>query len=82
MKFYDELMKGLTARGGVETRCFETETRRDFAVAKPRRDTRLYISCFSLSQSCGVRVGNRSRIFSVGVGKLGCLNMLKSESLF
>ena len=36
-------------RGGVETRCFETET---------RRDTRLYINCFNLSQGCGVRVGS------------------------
>ena len=37
-----------TSRGGVETRYFETETRPDFLVATPRRDTRLYNGCFGL----------------------------------
>ena len=35
---------------------------------RPRRDKRLYISCFGLSQGCGARVGSRSRMFLVGVG--------------
>ena len=70
----------VNTRGGVETRCFETETRRDFKVARPtrdekrefgvsqpRRDTRLYIHCFDLSEGCGVRVGSQGRMFLVGV---------------
>ena len=31
----------MTTRGGVETRCSETETRRDFWVATSRRDETL-----------------------------------------
>ena len=44
--------------GGHKARNFETETRRDFGVAKsrPRQDTRLHISCISVSQGCEVRV--------------------------
>ena len=41
------------------------ESRHD--TSKPRRDTRLYISCFGLSQGFGVRVGNRSRMILIGV---------------
>ena len=33
-----------------------------------KKSTRLYISCFGLSQGCGVRVGSRSRMFLFGVG--------------
>ena len=40
---------------------------------------RLYICCFNLSQNCGVRVGSRSCMFSVGVGTEA--NILKPESL-
>ena len=66
----------LYIRVGVETQCFETETRQDFKVARPRRDfgvprprrdTRLYKSCFSLCQGCGARVGSRSRMVFGGV---------------
>ena len=57
----------LPTSGGVETRCFETETKRNFGVPRPRRDTIFYISCFNLSQGCGIRVGNRSRMFLVEV---------------
>ena len=78
-------------RGGVDTRCFETETRRDFGVMRPRRDetekkrdfevprgdTRIHISCFSLTQGFEVKVGNRSRMFLGGV-----FDMLKWELLF
>ena len=28
----------MATRGGFETRCFETRTRRDFVIARPRRD--------------------------------------------
>ena len=65
-----------TIRGGVETCCFETETRlwgskietrRDFGVPRPRQDTRLYISYFSLSQACEVRVGSWSRMLFGGL---------------
>ena len=65
------------SRGGVETQCFETETRlwgsgterrKDFGVSRPRRDTRIYINCFGLSQGCRVRDGSWSRMFFVEVG--------------
>ena len=46
----------------------ETETRRNFGVPRPRRGARLYVSCFSLSQGCRVKVGSRSDMFLVGVG--------------
>ena len=97
--------------GGLETRRFETETRQDFGVAKPkffsvnieevdekcmwnitmqtrdfgvsiqRRDTRLYITCFSLIQGCGV--GSRSRMFSTEFGtEIVFSSMLKPQWLF
>ena len=59
----------------------EVESRH--GALRPRRDKRLYISCFGLSQGCGVRVGSRSHMFLVGVGtKVVFLNILKPESLF
>ena len=39
-------------RDGLKARSSESETRQDFGEAKPRRDTGLYVSCFSLNQSC------------------------------
>ena len=40
------------------------ETRRDFGI--PRRDMRLYISCFSLNPGCGLGFGSRSVMFLFG----------------
>ena len=59
-----------------------TETRRDFGVSRPRRDMRLYISCFGSNQSCGIRVGNRSHVFDWSRNRITFLDMLKPESLF
>ena len=50
----------------VHSRDGTSRLRRDFGV--PRRDTRLYISCFSLSRGCGARIGSWSRMFFGGVG--------------
>ena len=51
----------------MESRHSALRQRRDFEIERSRRDTRLYISCFGLSQGCGVGVGSRSRMFLAGV---------------
>ena len=58
-------MELLVSRAGVETRCFETETRLWGTETETRHET--YISSFSLSQVYGVRVGNQSSILLVAV---------------
>ena len=62
IKTSDMLM--VKGRGAVEIRLLRdrNETRQDFEVSRSRQDTRLYISCFGLSQGCKVRVGSRSRM--------------------
>ena len=44
----------------------EVESRH--GASRPRQDTRLYTSCYGLSQGCGVRVGSRNRMFLVEIG--------------
>ena len=65
-----------------ETRLWgsDSDLRRDFGVLRLKRDTKLYISCLSLSQGCGIKVGNRSRKFLVGVGTKVTFKILYAEA--
>ena len=52
---YEQLSYIITiARAGLEPR--NLRLRRDCGIARPRPDTRLYVSCFSLKQSYAVEV--------------------------